>query len=89
MAAASKNDVGIQLKRIALVANSVPIAGNAMFTAELIKGVKKLAKVATSKAAILIELSVRSCPIKMISPILTYSYFDHRILIYIDILVCI
>ena len=37
MAAASKNAVGTQLKSIALVANSAPIAGNAMLTAELIK----------------------------------------------------
>jgi hypothetical protein len=58
IAAASKNDVGTQLRSIALVANSVPIAGNAMLTAELINGVKKLAKVATNNAAILIELDV-------------------------------
>ena len=58
MAAASKNDVGTQLKSMALVANSAPIAGNAMLTAELMNGVKKLAKVATNNAAILIELSV-------------------------------
>jgi hypothetical protein len=59
MAAANRNDVGTQLKRIALVANSVPIAGSAILTAELIKGVKKLARVATSNAVILIDLSVR------------------------------
>jgi hypothetical protein len=58
IAAASKNDVGTQLRSIALVANSVPIAGNAMLTAELINGVKKFAKVATNNAAILIELDV-------------------------------
>lgn len=68
MAAASKNDVGTQLNRIALVANSAPIAGSAMLTAELIKGVKKLAKVATSNAAILIELSVRFGSIKNVLP---------------------
>jgi hypothetical protein len=65
MAAANKNDVGTQLNRIALVANSDPIAGSAMLTAELIKGVKKLAKVATNNAAILIELSVRFGSIKI------------------------
>jgi hypothetical protein len=67
IAAASKNDVGTQLSRMALVANSAPIAGNAILTDELINGVKKLAKVATNKAAILIELSVGKCSIKMIS----------------------
>ena len=59
IAAANKNDVGTQLKSIALVANSFPIAGRAILTAELMNGVKKLAKVATNNAAILIELSVR------------------------------
>ena len=59
IAAASKNEVGTQLKSMALVANSVPIAGRAILTAELMNGVKKLAKVTTSNAAILIELSVR------------------------------
>ena len=59
MAAANKNDVGIQLNRMALVANSAPIAGRAILTAELIKGVKKLARVATNNAVILIDLSVR------------------------------
>ncbi len=67
MAAANKNDVGTQLNRMALVANSDPIAGSAMLTAELINGVKKLAKVATNNAAILIELSVRFGSIEMIS----------------------
>jgi hypothetical protein len=67
MAAANKNDVGTQLNRMALVANSDPMAGSAMLTAELINGVKKLAKVATNSAAILIELSVRFGSIEMIS----------------------
>lgn len=82
MAAASKNDVGIQLNRIALVANSAPIAGSAMLTAELIKGVKKLAKVATSNAASLIELSVRLGSIKLISNQLKFDdTIIHQILI--------
>ena len=56
MAAASKKDVGIQLKIIASAANSAPIAGTAILMAELMNGVKKLARVAMTKAAILIEL---------------------------------
>ena len=48
---ANKNDVGTQLRSIALVANCDPIAGSAILIAELIKGVKKLARVATNNAA--------------------------------------
>jgi hypothetical protein len=75
MAAANKNDVGTQLKRIALVANSDPIAGSAMLTAELINGVRKLAKVATNNAAILIELSERFGTIKIFLNSLVCVYF--------------
>ena len=70
IAAASKNAVGTQLNKIALDANSDPIEGSAMLTAELINGVKKLAKVATSNAAILIELSVRFGSIENVLPLI-------------------
>jgi hypothetical protein len=74
MAAASKNDVGTQLNRMALVANSAPIAGNAILTAELMNGVKKLAKVATNNAAILIELSVRFGSIDDVLPLIIINH---------------
>jgi hypothetical protein len=56
MAAVSRNAVGTQLKRMASAANSAPIAGIAMLMDEPIKGVKKLARVAMMRAAILVEL---------------------------------
>lgn len=61
MAAVSRNDVGTQLNKMASAENSSPIAGSAMLTAELMKGVRKFANVETSSAAIRIELSVRPC----------------------------
>ena len=53
MAHASKNDVGIQLNKIALVKNSLPIAGSAILMADDIKGVKKDAIIAIIKAGVL------------------------------------
>ena len=53
MADASKNDVGIQLKRIAFVKNSFPMAGSAIFMADDIKGVKNDEIIAIINAGVL------------------------------------
>ena len=57
IAATNRNDVGIQLSRMASVWNSIPIAGSAMLTAALMKGVANDAMVAIINADILIDLS--------------------------------
>ena len=54
IADARKQDVEIQLNKIALAANSLAIVGSAILIAEPIKGVKKEAMVATSNADILL-----------------------------------
>jgi hypothetical protein len=51
MAEASMKAVEIQFRSTASIANSEPIAGRAIFTAELIKGVMKAARVAMTSAA--------------------------------------
>ncbi len=53
MAHANKNDVGIQLKIMALVKNSLLIAGSATLMDDDIKGVKKDDIIAIIKAGIL------------------------------------
>jgi hypothetical protein len=55
---ANKYAVGIQLNMIASAANSEPIAGRAILTADAIKGVKNEANVATSRAGILLSILV-------------------------------
>lgn len=57
IAATNRNDVGIQLSRIASVWNSIPIAGSAMLMAALMNGVAKDAMVAIINADILTDLS--------------------------------
>lgn len=51
IAEASMNAVETQLRSTASIANSVPIAGRAMFTAEPMKGVINAASVAMTRAA--------------------------------------
>ena len=57
IAATNRNDVGIQLSKIASVWNSIPIEGKAMLMAALMNGVENDAMVATINADIRSDLS--------------------------------
>jgi len=59
----NRNAVGIQLSKIASVANSEAIAGSAILTEEPINGVKKEAIVAINKADILLTLLPMKTPV--------------------------
>lgn len=71
MADDSRNAVVIQLKRIALTANSLAMAGSAIFMEVLINGVKNEANVAISKTVVLFTfLSLTDISVSIfISPI--------------------
>ena len=58
IAAARRYEVAIQFSRTASIENSFPILGSAIFTEELIKGVRKEASVATNKAPLLFTISL-------------------------------
>jgi hypothetical protein len=62
MAEVNKNAVGIQLSKIASVANSEAIAGSAILTEEPINGVKNEAMVAINKADILLTFLFTKTP---------------------------
>jgi hypothetical protein len=57
MAAAKRNPLVTQLRRMASAPKSSPIAGRAILTDDPMKGVKKEAMDATKSAAILTSLS--------------------------------
>lgn len=82
IADANKNDVGIQLNKIASVENSLPIAGRAILMAELIKGVINDEIIAIIKAGVLtLLLFSTECTIKMINSRMYLLFVNKYLLI--------
>jgi hypothetical protein len=68
----NRYEVAIQPKSIASVSNSLPIEGRAMFTEELMKGMRKEAKVTTNKIRFLVDVTCDGVAIS------NYYQFNNR-----------